>query len=1101
MSQQDNAFYKLQQAQIATQNGRHLEAVTLYQEAMQQNPELAKKGLGISLAHNLILSIDWKQVSNNLPPEINYLDSSGWLESIKQGKPVNKEGKPIPWYTYPAIEFIEDKLSQDLVVFEYGAGNSTLWLAERVKSVVSVESDSNWFNTIRSQMPDNVEINLIQDPENYAKKIEEYPNNYFDLIIVDGINRNQCAEKAISRLKNTGFIIFDNTDNWEHNQGNLSLLEAGFKQIDFYGMIPSYTYKNCTSIFYQNEYLFNRGDFPSDKKSCLGKSCFQVTKPKNREPIQNKETNIDKQANSKNIPKIDDKKTIISHHFPSKAQRDIIFSKNEIYLTSSQKTSDREINFPLGSNINMEDIVKQLPPNWYPDLFVAKVDSFFNIIPRNVEALSCPKILILGDTQHGINPLNRMINYAKSEQYDFYITDHKRHHLWYYWLAGLDNLYWLPGLFINPPAYNFKQQLFQTSGYSKDMFLGKTFFIGQAGKYHPRRKKLINYLKQNVSQFGSAQLPQADSYKVYNLANIALNISLNGDLNLRNFEILASEGFLLTDKLSEESGIDLLLEAGKEYEFFTNKEDLVDKINYYSKHTQEAKKIRQQGYLRYCQEYQPKHLLNYLNQLIHGQTLEKRFTVNSIKRIQYYSGQRQISNGRIHLYQYIQDIHRQWESVEIWLDAQMRLASLLDYLDLPRVKVTVTNFNQKDLASFSPYLENSSDSERVSLNQKTMPFDGFNVIITSQLTYQFLSKLLDLSQDDKIIISNDFSGLNDILDYSRIGSFVSINYCKNYFFILSVIPNKKAISALTLNQTSYSLQKLKENSEQQKIDSRLNLRAINLIIFPNWNASEEMLLPQLENALKTISSHPKVGKITLLLDLQGVSEEDANMALSSAVMNLMMEEGIELREDLEVSPVPEISDREWEILLSNVQGRIMLDNESNNRVKAIGADQLPAYNLETLSKETFIPKAEQEAISEQFNLRDINLIICPNWNKSEDTLLQDLANALKTVSQHPEASQITLLLDLQGISQEDADLALSSAVMNLMMEEGIELSEDLEVSPVPEISDRAWEVLLSKINGRIILETEERDRVTEIGAEKLPAYTLESLTREILDEN
>lgn len=279
MSQQDNALKKLQQAQIATQNGRHLEAVTLYQEAMREDPELAKKGLGISLAHNLILSIDWKQVSKNLPPEINYLDSSGWLESLKQGKPVNKEGKPIPWYTYPAIEFIEDKLSQDFVVFEYGAGNSTLWLAERVRSVVSVESDPNWFNTIRSQMPQNVEINLIQDPETYAKKIEEYPEKYFDLIIVDGINRNQCAKQAISKLKYTGFIIFDNTDNWEYNEGNLSLLEAGFKQIDFYGLLPSYTYKNCTSIFYKDEAFLKQGVIPSGKRSDLGKSCFQITSP------------------------------------------------------------------------------------------------------------------------------------------------------------------------------------------------------------------------------------------------------------------------------------------------------------------------------------------------------------------------------------------------------------------------------------------------------------------------------------------------------------------------------------------------------------------------------------------------------------------------------------------------------------------------------------------------------------------------------------------------------------------------------------------------------------------------------------------------------
>jgi len=67
-----------------------------------------------------------------------------------------------------------------------------------------------------------------------------------------------------------------------------------------------------------------------------------------------------------------------------------------------------------------------------------------------------PKILILGDTQHGVKPLERMIEYAKSEEYDFYITDHKRHHLWYYYLARIPNLYWLPGLFLNPPQGDLK---------------------------------------------------------------------------------------------------------------------------------------------------------------------------------------------------------------------------------------------------------------------------------------------------------------------------------------------------------------------------------------------------------------------------------------------------------------------------------------------------------------------------------------------------------------------------------------------------------------------------------------------------------------------
>ncbi|PNW34118.1 UNVERIFIED_CONTAM: hypothetical protein BEN50_18330 [Euhalothece sp. KZN 001] len=288
---------------------------------------------------------------------------------------------------------------------------------------------------------------------------------------------------------------------------------------------------------------------------------------------------------------------------------------------------------------------------------------------------------------------------------------------------------------------------------------------------------------------------------------------------------------------------------------------------------------------------------------------------------------------------------------------------------------------------------------------------------------------------------------------------------------------------------------------EQAIKEQFNLREINLILFPDWNASEETLLQQLGDTLKTISNHPKAGEITLLLDLQEMSPEDADLALSSAVMNLMMEEGIELREDLEVSPVGEIDDRAWKTLLSLVNGRISIETEESDRVQEIGAEKLPVYTLDSLSKESFIPKAEQDEIKEQFNLREINLIIFPDWNASEETLLQQLGDTLKTISNHPKAGEITLLLDLQEMSSEDADLALSSAVMNLMMEEGIELREDLEVSPVGEISDRAWKTLLSLVSGRISLDNEENDRVQEIGAEKLPVYTLDSLSKARLDKN
>ncbi|MDB9483039.1 hypothetical protein PN476_10470, partial [Dolichospermum circinale CS-537/05] len=254
------------------------EAIELFKQAIIENPQFTETGL-IPLAHSLILATDWEEISRNLPPGINYLQTSGWLNSLYSGKPLNQEAKPIPWYTYPAIEFIENKIYSDFRVFEYGSGNSSLWWSKRVTQVISIENDANWFNYIKENMPSNVELYLIEDDLEYASAILQYEDHLFDVIIVDGSNRNQCAEFAISKVKDQGFIIFDNTDDHRHAPGVEKLQASGFIRIDFYGMIPSYLYKNCTSIFFKDVNLLSRGGLPSEKRSCLGRSCFQITSP------------------------------------------------------------------------------------------------------------------------------------------------------------------------------------------------------------------------------------------------------------------------------------------------------------------------------------------------------------------------------------------------------------------------------------------------------------------------------------------------------------------------------------------------------------------------------------------------------------------------------------------------------------------------------------------------------------------------------------------------------------------------------------------------------------------------------------------------------
>src|ERR1017187_8783871 len=72
----------------------------------------------------------------------------GWFRSYREGASVDASGSPLPWMTYPAIEFIRKRVKPDMSVFEYGSGGSTIWWANQVREVISVEHDRAWFEKV-----------------------------------------------------------------------------------------------------------------------------------------------------------------------------------------------------------------------------------------------------------------------------------------------------------------------------------------------------------------------------------------------------------------------------------------------------------------------------------------------------------------------------------------------------------------------------------------------------------------------------------------------------------------------------------------------------------------------------------------------------------------------------------------------------------------------------------------------------------------------------------------------------------------------------------------------------------------------------------------
>jgi Methyltransferase domain len=199
------------------------------------------------------------------PAEVNYslqmlsvMRELGWHKSVGVGKPVEARGTAIPWYSYPALEWLGPRVKPSDAVFEYGAGNSTVWFGCRTERVVSVEHDSRWLAQVRGMVGENVTLLSRSalpdtvtghDESPYVASLEEFAPGSFDIIVIDGVERVACAGVAIPRLRQDGIVIFDDSDRPAFRPGIERLHEYGFGRIDFYGFTGQTGTRKCTSIF------------------------------------------------------------------------------------------------------------------------------------------------------------------------------------------------------------------------------------------------------------------------------------------------------------------------------------------------------------------------------------------------------------------------------------------------------------------------------------------------------------------------------------------------------------------------------------------------------------------------------------------------------------------------------------------------------------------------------------------------------------------------------------------------------------------------------------------------------------------------------------
>ena len=212
---------------------------------------------------------------NTISSIIKYAGS--WFHYLQPER--NSLSERMCWVCFSAIEQIKKIVKPDMTIFEYGSGGSTLFWASRVKKVISIEHDKPWHEKMQHQLSDlninNIAYFLIEpefdtnfakkDPanpldyvsadeaytekhfEHYVKKIDEFPDNFFDIVVVDGRARPSCIHHARPKLKKTGYLIIDNTDR-EHYLPSVQFEKQNWKRWDYYGPVPFMYNFSQTSI-------------------------------------------------------------------------------------------------------------------------------------------------------------------------------------------------------------------------------------------------------------------------------------------------------------------------------------------------------------------------------------------------------------------------------------------------------------------------------------------------------------------------------------------------------------------------------------------------------------------------------------------------------------------------------------------------------------------------------------------------------------------------------------------------------------------------------------------------------------------------------------
>ena len=137
-----------------------------------------------------------------------------------------KQNPEAPWLTQQAMSLLSTWLKPTDIGFEWGSGRSTMWLAQRVKHLTSIEHDLAWHDQVKQDIRESNVKNVLlmhrslegDEKSEYVQAIKIKKPGEFDFILVDGRARADCLKLAVDYLKPGGLLILDNANSYLKNR-------------------------------------------------------------------------------------------------------------------------------------------------------------------------------------------------------------------------------------------------------------------------------------------------------------------------------------------------------------------------------------------------------------------------------------------------------------------------------------------------------------------------------------------------------------------------------------------------------------------------------------------------------------------------------------------------------------------------------------------------------------------------------------------------------------------------------------------------------------------------------------------------------------------